>query len=206
MKLFNFAIGNVYNDKGRYLKEIKYKHEMVGEVLGDKSGKVLDLGFNQAPNTFFKGFVYGVDKEISGKPSNYVEVVKADLDCCDSLPYSDKSFCTILAYDILEHLECMPKVLNELHRILADDGILAVTVPNYGGINMTVIKFFNKDHSEHHIYDFDREFVEAGFVITEKFFFRFKMPFIYFVIINKRVPKLLSTGVAYILKKRGLKR
>jgi SAM-dependent methyltransferase len=49
-----------------------------------------------------------------------------------SLPYPAASFDRALCLDVLEHLtfEEQPRALAELHRVLAPDGLLLVSVPN----------------------------------------------------------------------------
>ena len=49
-----------------------------------------------------------------------------------ALPYADAIFDRALCLDVLEHLtfEEQPKALEELHRVLARDGQLLVSVPN----------------------------------------------------------------------------
>jgi len=45
------------------------------------------------------------------------------------LPYDDRAFASITLLDVIEHIDDQNAVLDELHRVLADDGILIVTVP-----------------------------------------------------------------------------
>jgi len=48
-----------------------------------------------------------------------------------ALPFADGQFESISALDVLEHVDAQELVLNELHRVLRDDGILIVTVPGH---------------------------------------------------------------------------
>jgi len=56
-------------------------------------------------------------------------VRKADL---RSLPYEDGAFGVVLFLDVLEHIPLLdqPAVLSEIVRVLSDDGVLLMSVPN----------------------------------------------------------------------------
>jgi len=45
------------------------------------------------------------------------------------LPFPDGTFSSISVLDVLEHVGEQEQLLDELHRVLADDGVLIVTVP-----------------------------------------------------------------------------
>ncbi len=45
------------------------------------------------------------------------------------LPFPDGTFTSITVLDVLEHIDEQEELLDELHRVLADDGVLIVTVP-----------------------------------------------------------------------------
>lgn len=46
-----------------------------------------------------------------------------------ALPFPDGTFSSITVLDVLEHVSEQEELLDELHRVLADDGVLIVTVP-----------------------------------------------------------------------------
>lgn len=47
------------------------------------------------------------------------------------LPFADKTFSKIICSEVLEHLPDPVATLRELRRVLRDDGVMAVTVPNH---------------------------------------------------------------------------
>lgn len=47
------------------------------------------------------------------------------------LPFSDNSFDIILAMDVMEHVPNEQRALNEIKRVLKDDGLLLITVPAF---------------------------------------------------------------------------
>lgn len=46
-------------------------------------------------------------------------------------PFADAKFSRILCRDVLEHLEDIPRVVAEIHRLLKPSGILEIRVPHY---------------------------------------------------------------------------
>lgn len=47
------------------------------------------------------------------------------------LPFREKTFRTIQIFEVFEHLHNPLYALQEIHRILKDDGILEITIPNF---------------------------------------------------------------------------
>jgi predicted SAM-dependent methyltransferase len=46
------------------------------------------------------------------------------------LAFRDNSFGKVVAYEVLEHLESPIEALREMRRVLRDDGIIEITIPN----------------------------------------------------------------------------
>ncbi len=53
-------------------------------------------------------------------------------------PFNDSSFTRIECFDVIEHLENIPKVMQECFRILQKDGVMYVTTPHYSSPNSYV--------------------------------------------------------------------
>jgi SAM-dependent methyltransferase len=50
-------------------------------------------------------------------------------DCQQVTPYKDGYFSRIIALHILEHLPNLPAAIDEMHRLLADDGFINIVIP-----------------------------------------------------------------------------
>jgi SAM-dependent methyltransferase len=87
-------------------------------VSGNESPLRLNLGSGNRP---LAGFV-----NVDSRPLSTVDVV-ADV---RSLPFSDNSAVEIEASSLLEHFADPYAVLDEIHRVLAPQGVLRVRVPS----------------------------------------------------------------------------
>ncbi|MCD4760841.1 class I SAM-dependent methyltransferase, partial [bacterium] len=99
----------------------------------NKDNKILDIG---CANGYFldklkeKGYLnlYGADigNYLKDKVHQH-QVVDFNV---ERLPYDDKSFDLITAFQLLEHLENYFLILQEVHRILKPGGVFIFSVPN----------------------------------------------------------------------------
>lgn len=129
-----------------------------------------------------------------------VDVV-CDIDT-NPLPFDDNTFDYIICNDILEHVN-LQKVLKEIHRVLVDDGIVAIRVPHFTSSNNFIdpthkkmfsfrtFEFFVNDTLHNRGYYFDFHFKK---VVESKITFLSKNPinwfFMIFVNINKLTKKI----------------
>lgn len=124
-----------YDDKGKvwhnlfmgYMPEKKNLPEVDGEV------KVLDLGCNTGYMTRDLrdrfGHAEGVDTN-----RRLIAHSKFNIDTCklgkmEDLPFDDESFSFVVAKDVLEHSPDPDTALEEIYRVLADNGNLLVMIP-----------------------------------------------------------------------------
>jgi methionine biosynthesis protein MetW len=80
-----------------------------------------------------KCMVYGIEIEpdLAEKAKMYcVDVLNANLETIEKLPYSNEQFDAVLLGDILEHLREPNKLLNKIDPILKKDGIVIASIPN----------------------------------------------------------------------------
>lgn len=115
------------------------------------------------------------------------------------LPFPNRHFSKIICSEVLEHLPDPVATLRELHRVLKDDGLLAITVPNHrypflfdplnwtrehiglghfpsdnewlGGLWANHLRLYTAEELQHHI-------TQAGFTINDiRALTRYCLPF-----------------------------
>lgn len=92
------------------------------------SGKVLDIGFTDKPNLYLKGEVYGLDiNEPASIPANYKDYYIHD---ASRLTELKERYDTILAGEIIEHLDSPQAFLAGCYAILNPGGNLVMSTPN----------------------------------------------------------------------------
>lgn len=70
----------------------------------------------------------------------------------ESLPFEDGSFDLILSYDVFEHVQNLPEVLRECHRVLKPGGRLCALFPPYYGPRAHHLDFITTLPFLHHIF------------------------------------------------------
>lgn len=98
----------------------------------------LDIGCGDAQTRQKDGYI-GIDIYDFGQ-----EIV---WDIEDGIPFADNSVSKIYTEHVLEHINDLPKVLNEFHRILKPEGEMHVIVPHVehkGAYAPTHCRFFNE--------------------------------------------------------------
>src|SRR5690348_2539428 len=116
-----------------YLAKIEYVRRYLSRLPAGT--RVLDAGAGEGVLVDeFRGRL-----AIEGVDPNYASgsVTRASL---MDLPYPGGTFARALCLDVLEHLtfDQQPRALSELHRVLAPDGELLVTVPNLAHLQSRV--------------------------------------------------------------------
>lgn len=96
-----------------------------GLLVGDRRRlRALDVGCGETKQ---RSTSFGVDRY----PASGVDVI-ADL--TTTLPFADRSVDRVYAVHVLEHVLDLVSVMNELHRVLTDDGVLHVLSPHWQSI------------------------------------------------------------------------
>lgn len=90
-------------------------------------GETLDIGFAKRPNPYLHGYVIGLDLQRIPRPENYSATVVGDVtrNC-----FAPVSFDTILAGEVIEHLEQPIQFLRDCRRLLKPGGLLVFSTPN----------------------------------------------------------------------------
>lgn len=136
----------------------------------------------------FKNII-GVDKNYSSKI-----VIRGDI---MNLPFRNNSFDVALLLDIIEHipLESQKSAVNEVKRIIKNNGLLIVSVPNLAHL-ASRIRFFlkgklvrtasvEKHPGDRPIYEFINLFKKEGFVLLYRKGFFLTLPILYKLIQRK---------------------
>lgn len=123
----------IFEEKARYLTPDlrEKKTPLVQEIFELKSSekkiKVLDLGsgerYSMEPSAFPKNAeVYALDFRPPKSPGS----VRGD---ASAVPFRAKTFDVIIASELLEHVPSPSKVIEEITRVLKNDGVAIVTTP-----------------------------------------------------------------------------
>lgn len=92
------------------------------------SGNVLDIGCAANPNPYLKS-VIGMDLNDNVElPRNYKKMIRHNVH--NTFPFKDNTFDTVIAGEILEHLENPFAFLRECKRVVKSGGCVIITTPN----------------------------------------------------------------------------
>lgn len=96
------------------------------------TGPVLDVGCGTGgtlANLNGLGPGFGIDTSVEAVELCHQRSLEVALGSGFDLPYADGSFGTVLALDVLEHVDDDVALLRELKRVLCHEGLLLLTVP-----------------------------------------------------------------------------
>lgn len=143
--------------------------------LNANTGKILDLGCGTGfTMEMFKNYgrVTGVDNSEHAlkfsKLRGQFRLIQADM--AQQLPFKQNKFDTVLAFDVLEHLEDDASVMNELYRVCKKGSYLIITVPAYQ------FMWSKHDESLHHKRRYSKKALrkavqDAGFTLKKLSYF-----------------------------------
>lgn len=184
---------------------ISRKQKLIADLT---NGEILDIGFAEYPNRFLRNPV-GIDVQKAEKPGNYKKVLRVNLNK-EKIPFKDKSFDSVVAGEVMEHVENASFVLREINRVLKENGTFVVSIPNATYYWNIIRDYFfssidNMDKGEHlncwTILDFKRLLQKNGFIVEKMYGTSFvSPPPFYLKIPVKRFPKL-SWIIIYKCKK-----
>ncbi len=114
---------------------VKKRIQRIIEVVSLSGKTILDAGCGDGQYIDeFKNYsdsIYGVDIEeervAKARKMTSIEVFLCDL---SQLPFEDDLFDLIFCNEVLEYTDDEIEVLREFHRVLKDDGLLVIYVPN----------------------------------------------------------------------------
>lgn len=173
-----------------------------------KGEKILDIGFAEYPNSFLENPI-GIDIQDIEKPTNYQYGLTINLNK-QEIPFEDNRFDTIIAGEVMEHLENPSFALREINRTLKDNGTLIVSIPNATYYWNIIRDYFfsnipNMDNGEHlncwTIIDFKRLLQKNGFKVKKLYGTSFVSPPPFWFKIPMRLFPKLSWIIIYECEK-----
>jgi len=152
-----------------------HRYRFIANFFGAIRGKLLDIGCHKGGLRNYLGEnaeYFGID----GLDINFANYRKVDLND-KIIPFPDKFFDVINCSAVLEHLFYPCEILCEARRVLKDNGVILIALPNDKSLNMLFSFFFlpiqpyDELISQHH-WQFSiktaREFVEKEFKIIKE--------------------------------------
>ena len=105
-------------------------------MTADKKKRALDLGCGAGGKTLYlKNFadrVIGLDLSIDALKLCKVSLpLSFNQGAIEALPYKDRTFSLVSAFDVLEHIEDDVAALKEINRVMEDDGYLVIALPAF---------------------------------------------------------------------------
>lgn len=136
--------------------ETRYYERLLEPVLAERrSGRALDVGcgYGYLTRRLARHFeVRGLDvsdaavrraRELSPEIAFTVHEIE------QPFPFAERSFDLVTLTDVLEHVVEPGRVLANVHRVLADDGLVYVTTPNLNRLRRWL--YAEADRREHHV-------------------------------------------------------
>jgi 2-polyprenyl-3-methyl-5-hydroxy-6-metoxy-1,4-benzoquinol methylase len=153
-------INKLYHAVRNYTLEQKRK--LIEKLADRKNGILLDVG---AGTGAFAGVMKKTGWNVIGlepdetATENALKNHQLQLKSLDALfSFGDKQFDVITLWHVLEHVHELHKYVKTFHRILKDDGILIIAVPNYTSTDASAYKeFWAAYDTPRHLYHFSPE-------------------------------------------------
>ncbi len=127
--------------------------KLIARMAGD--GSILDCGYVGIPNKYFTGTVTGIDLDEAppSLPANYSATLQMDI---TKLADSVETYDTIVAGELIEHLENAHEFLRATRRLLKPGGSLILSTPNPLGFPIVFAELFQ---TERFFYTADHRFL-----------------------------------------------
>ncbi len=139
-----YDLDKFYNHPNRFFRYIESKRiqTLIGFAGIKETHRVLDLGCGAGHilERINQGQLTGIDlsktqiERAKHRLRPGIELIKAP---GEHIPFEDKHFDRILCSEVLEHVLEPEVVLKEMDRVLKDDGVISLSIPNENLIILT---------------------------------------------------------------------
>jgi SAM-dependent methyltransferase len=141
---------------------------LLDRELAENNLRVLDVGCgagNMILHLSRYGSVVGIDNNPAPLEIAHQRGYDARLSQAEDMPFEDESFDLVTTLDVLEHTEDDLRILRECHRVCADGGLVAITVPAFQWLwsHNDVINDHKRRYSRS---DLRAKLAQAGFSVT----------------------------------------
>jgi ubiquinone/menaquinone biosynthesis C-methylase UbiE len=124
----------------RYIENKRIK-KLIDAAKIAETDKILEVGCGAGHilEQIHKGKLFGIDisdiqiQRAKERLGNKVVLIKSP---GEKIPYADKYFDKLLCSEVIEHVLDPAPLLAEMKRVLKDDGILSLSIPNENLINL----------------------------------------------------------------------
>ena len=116
-----------------YRENVRNIEQALAQFAG---GRLLDVGCGARPFECRKDQIEWIGLDIEG--NSFADFHGTVLD----LPFADKSFDCVLATQVLEHIEEPKTAMSECARVLREDGLLILSVPQYWELHEIPYDYF----------------------------------------------------------------
>ncbi len=172
----------------------KKRYSLIASFFEGTKGKILDVGC--CKGDLMKYLHQGLDYfGVDDLDNNFENYIKFDLNNM-KLPFKNKKFDAINCSAVLEHLFYPLELLKEMKRVLKDEGVILVSLPNDKSLNALFCQLFvdikpydNNIYGHHWRFSIEtaRDFFEKDFQIIKELpefgpIFRKYLPFLKFKI------------------------
>ncbi|MFH0735271.1 MAG: class I SAM-dependent methyltransferase [bacterium] len=108
----------------KYFPKLPQNKKILEIGVGGEGGIIKSLKDNN--------YVYGIDvsdSAIKNSEKFNLDVIKLNLDN-EKIPFEDSSVDIVFAFEVFEHFSNPQHAIEEIKRVLVDDGVLLISIPN----------------------------------------------------------------------------
>lgn len=192
---------------------INYRLSKIAFLAG-QGKKVLDIGYSQEPNFYFKNCnVTGFDNRLDNCPSNYSRIITGDCQSLDSFSdsFHPEEFDAVTAGEVIEHLEDPVSFLRNAYWVLKPGGRLILSTPNPFCVTQIITEVFTglpDGQPRDHLMFFSQRWLKKllnreGFSIKARYSVALNIPPLRAEFVLRHAPLFFSNRIIYECERNG---